>query len=261
MVILVVKSTKMDTRATTIEEQIQKLNSYGMIFDNESEIAKLKEILLDIGYYRLSFYLHFFQDPHTRMFFSGVKLRHILQLYYFDFDLKILLLRYIYRIEVHFRTQFIHLASNKFAENNAWYMDAKNMDSHIFKDFNGIYFNLKTKNKIIIEHHKKHTCDFAPAWKVFEFLTFGQTFKFFSNLKNENLKKEVSGIYGFREVNLLNNYLIALINIRNICSHNGLLFDFNQPYGIRRIPNKRYRIKNRNTTNINASIRLILFIK
>lgn len=250
----------MGGKATTVEEQIEKLSSRGMIFENDAEINKAKEILLDIGYYRLGFYWYYFQDNKTHKFNENVKLDDIVKLYYFDFDLKMLLLRYIYRIEVHFRTQLIYLASNHYADNNTWYVDSKIVDNQIFKEFNNIYFNLRTKNNSLIKHHNKYSCDYAPAWKVFEFLTFGQTFKFYSNLKNVELKKRISAVYGFREVELLNNYFISLINIRNICSHNGILFDFNQSMGIKRIPNLKYRIKTTNTTNLNASIRLLLFI-
>ncbi len=247
-------------KATTVDEQIEKLIGRGITFANNEEIEKAKEILLDIGYYRLGFYWYYFQDNKTHKFNANIKLDDIVKLYYFDFDLKMLLLRYIYRIEVHFRTQLIYLASNHYSENNTWYVDSKIVDNQIFKEFNSIYFNLKTKNNTLIKHHNKHHCDYAPAWKVFEFFTFGQTFKFYTNLKNEELKKTISAVYGFREVELLNNYFISLINIRNICSHNGVLFDFNQSRGIKRIPNLKYRIKTGNTTNLNASIRLLLFI-
>ena len=86
------------------------------------------------------------------------------------------------------------------------------VDSSIFKEFNTIYFNLKTKNKNLNKHNHKYPCDYAQAWKVFEFLTFGQTFKFFSNLKNKELKKQISSVYGFRDISLLNNYFISIIN-------------------------------------------------
>lgn len=250
----------MGSKATTIEEQIQKLSDRGMVFENEREKEKAREILLDIGYYRLGFYWYYFQDSKTHMFNKNVKLEDIVQLYYFDFDLKMLLLRYIYRIEVHFRTQLIYIASNHYKDNNTWYVDPKIIDNYILKEFNNIYFNLKTKNKILVKHHNKYHCDFAPAWKVFEFLTFGQTFKFYNNLKNEELKKTIASVYGFRDIKLLENYFLSIINIRNICSHNGILFDYNQPYGIKRIPNLTFRIKTTNTTNLCASIRLLMFI-
>lgn len=251
----------MGSKATTIEEQIKKLSERRMVFENKEEIDKAKEILLDIGYYRLGFYWYYFQDEENHLFNENVKLDDVVKLYYFDFDLKMLLLRYIYRIEVHFRTQLVYYASNHYSENNTWYRDPKNIYDGIFEEFDRIYDTLKTKNNTLVKHHMKYDpCDYAPAWKVFEFLTFGQTFKFFSNLKNEELKKTISGVYGFRDVSLLMNYFTALINIRNICSHNAALFDYNQPYGIKRIPNLYYRIKTQNTTNLNASIRLLLFI-
>lgn len=59
---------------------------------------------------------------------------------------------------------------------------------------------------------------------------------------------------------MLENYFLAIINIRNICSHNGVLYDYNQPKAIKTIPNKHYRVKESNKSNLNASIRLILFI-
>lgn len=40
-------------KAYTIDQQIARLKSNGMMFDNEE---KAKEILLDVGYYRLGFY-------------------------------------------------------------------------------------------------------------------------------------------------------------------------------------------------------------
>ena len=79
-------------------------------------------------------------------------------------------------------------------------------------------------------------------------------------MKNQELKKTISSSYSIRDVKLLKNYFSSLISIRNICSHNGVLFDYNQSYGIKRIPNLKYRLKTDNTTNLNASIRLLLFI-
>lgn len=244
--------------ATSVEDQIKILKDRGLRIDDEQ---KAIETLLDIGYYRLGCYFYYFQDPFTHNFEDDICLDDIIDLYYFDFDIKMLLLRYIYRIEVHFRTQLVYHTSNLYNTNNIWYSDPKIVNNFILKEFNTIYYKLKTNNNILAKHHTKYPNDaFAPAWKVFKFFTFGQTFKFFSNLKNEDLKKKIAGIYGFRDVSLLNNYLISIINIRNICSHNAVLYDFNQPVGIRRIPNLKYRFKTSNTTNLNASIRLLLYI-
>ena len=85
-----------------------------------------------------------------------------------------------------------------------------------------------------------------------EFFTFGQVYTLFKNLKEDIVKQKVSDVYQIRDIEVLENHILALINIRNICSHSGVLFDCNQPLGIRRIPNKRYRLRTRNHTNLNA---------
>ncbi len=52
-------------KAYTIDQQITRLKSNGMTFDDEE---KAKEILLDVGYYRLGFYSILFYSilSHTR---------------------------------------------------------------------------------------------------------------------------------------------------------------------------------------------------
>ena len=52
--------------ATTVEEQIALLVSRGMTFDCETE--KVKETLLDIGYYRLGFYWNPFENDKEHNF-------------------------------------------------------------------------------------------------------------------------------------------------------------------------------------------------
>jgi abortive infection bacteriophage resistance protein len=54
----------MSKKATNTKIQIQQLKDRGMIFEDE---AKVKECLLDIGYYRLGFYWNPFEkdDEHN----------------------------------------------------------------------------------------------------------------------------------------------------------------------------------------------------
>jgi abortive infection bacteriophage resistance protein len=50
----------MGSKATKVEEQIKKLSDRGMVFEENGGIEKAKEILLDVGYYRLGFYWYYF---------------------------------------------------------------------------------------------------------------------------------------------------------------------------------------------------------
>ncbi len=67
---------------TSLENQIQKLLDRGMEFDLEDE--KIKEILLDIGYYRLGFYWHPFEIDENHNFAKGTKFSTVIDLYYLD---------------------------------------------------------------------------------------------------------------------------------------------------------------------------------
>lgn len=72
--------------ATSIEDQIVKLRKRGMTIDLDD--AKISEVLLDIGYYRLGFYWHPFEIDNDHNFKEGTKFSDVLDLYYLDVDLR-----------------------------------------------------------------------------------------------------------------------------------------------------------------------------
>lgn len=263
----------MSKKATTVEEQIEILKSRGMTISNEE---KAKEHLLDIGYYRLGFYwYYFFEDEETQTFYKGTDLTDAIDLYYLDVDLRNMLSKYIYRIEVHFRTQVVYFVSNKFKEDPIWFCNPGIVDN--FRP--DLYDTLKDKNVHIIKHHNKHPTDtntYAPAWKNLEFLTFGQILNIYNSLRCEEVKSEIANVYGLsdrrvrkktkkktiviKNHKILRDYLAAILNIRNICSHSGVLFDYKQPKGINSIPDNNYELKDGDLSSLYASIRLISFI-
>ena len=94
-------------KATTIDEQIAILRKRGMII---SDKEKAKETLLDIGYFRLGFYCFPFEQDYpnknnrTHVYTVNTKFEDVVRLYYFDCDLRNVLMNYINRIEINFRT-------------------------------------------------------------------------------------------------------------------------------------------------------------
>ena len=72
--------------ATSITKQIEILKSRNMDFDMEE--YKVKEILLDIGYYRLGFYWNPFEIDEKHNFKKGTKFSDVVNLYYLDVDLR-----------------------------------------------------------------------------------------------------------------------------------------------------------------------------
>ena len=109
--------------ATSIDEQIQLLESRGMKFKDKD---KAKEILLDIGYYRLGFYWFPYEKSYpsrynrSHEFQNDTLFDNVVTLYYFDHDLRSIIAPYLYRIEVNFRTFVTYIVSNRYKNNPTW---------------------------------------------------------------------------------------------------------------------------------------------
>ena len=250
----------MGSKATTVEEQIQKLSDRGMVFENANEIEKAKEILLDIGYYRLGFYWNPFEIDKDHNLEKGTKFSDVVCLYYLDVDLKNILNKALNRIEINLKTQLIYYVSNTYPDNPTWFASKKVMYSQFVDEFpiKSYTDQFKFNNKPIKKHHINHPNDiYAPAWKTLEFLTFGTIEKIYFSLKDEDLKKQIANLYGVKKVKVFQNFLKTIIFMRNICAHSGILFDSNTPKEIETTP--LILFNNNNRHSLDSSIKVILY--
>lgn len=250
----------MAKKAITVEEQIQKLKDRGMLMDLGEE--KAKEILLDIGYYRLGFYWNPFEIDEDHNFKEGTLFSNAVKLYYIDFDLRNLLLRYTNRIEINFRTKVIYHISNHYKNDPIWFTNPDYMTSYFIQNINeGLYTEkFKEDNKQIKSHHQNHRNHrYAPVWKTFEYITFGSLIFAFNSIKNEELQKQIAKeYYELNNLKTFKNFIKTVKYIRNICAHGGVLFDVNLPKGIYKIP--RVKFHNSNNQSLDASIKVITYL-
>jgi abortive infection bacteriophage resistance protein len=218
-------------KATTVEEQIEILKIRGMVLD--MGVKKAKEILSDIGYFRLGFYCFPFEKnyPHrknrTHEYRERSRFSDAINLYYLDVDLRNILSQYINRIEINFRTNLVYQISNKYPECNTWFVDPSVMERKYIDEFDSkIYTDSFKKNPVIKLHHRKYINDrYAPAWKTLEFLTFGGILTTYRSVKDAQIKQQIAGQYGIHNVNVMENYMQSIVEIRNVCAHGGVLFD------------------------------------
>lgn len=226
----------MGQRATNTIEQIKLLKTRGMILDFDEN--KIKEFLLDIGYYRLGFYWNPFEIDKSHNFKKGTKFSDIIKLYYLDVDLRNILAKYINRIEINFRTKLVYYVSNKYKESPTWFADQAIVNNNIIDNLPKFYNSKFIKlNKPIKKHHVKYINDkYAPAWKTLEFFTFGTILNIYRNLKNDNIKTRISESFGIKNIKKFINLIETIILIRNSCAHGDVLFDFNTPKGISVLP-------------------------
>lgn len=222
----------MADKATLVNEQIALLKSRGMEIEDEE---KAKECLLDIGYFRLGFYWFPFEVTYPRNikrnhnFKDGTKFDYAVKLYYFDFDLRNLFLRYISRIEINFRTTLIYHVSNTYNDNPYWYVDPDiiNKTTIDSNEYQKALNDLQKEALIKLDRKEHKNRTFAPAWKALEFMSFGTIIKIYDGLKNPKLQSDISRVYGMSSPTQFSNYMNTIRKLRNYCAHGKVLFDIN----------------------------------
>ena len=250
-------------QATTLEEQITLLRSRGITITDEE---KAKEVLMDIGYYRLGFYLFPFEKSYPKLrersheYKQGTKLTDAVTLYYFDFDLRNILLRYINRIEVAFRTYLIYELSNKYKNEPTWFISPQVVSLRFLQSFDTeIYNDSFLSNPVIQRHHRRHINDkYAPAWKTIEFMTFGNVLKLYQSLKNLDDKLIICKHFGINQTAVFENYMETIRVIRNKCAHGSPLFDLSLCKSIKNGPAGRFPIGT--AQKLPAAIDVILYM-
>lgn len=91
----------MGRKAITLDKQIDQLRERGMVI---TDVEKAKEVLFDVGYFRMGFYWFPFEITYpnkhhrTHEFKKGANFDDAVKLYYFDFNLRNILLKPLSRI-------------------------------------------------------------------------------------------------------------------------------------------------------------------
>lgn len=217
-----------DKYIKTVPEQIEYLKKLGLIITDE---RKALEILSDIGFYRLGFYMFPFEKKYPakvgrdHAFKEGISLDTIIRLYYFDFELRHILLKYISRIEIHLRTSIVNYISVKHHNNDTWFVDERIVSPSYCRSFDNIYDRIRL-SPFIKWHHHNHSCKYAPAWKTLEFMTLSEIIDLFSVITNVKDRLTISYSFGIRSLKTFESYLHTVRRIRNRCAHGGVLYDY-----------------------------------
>ena len=216
-------------RATTIEEQIRLLRDRNIIVEDEE---KARENLLDIGYYRLGFYFFPFEVTYPQLrkrdhkMKIGTKFTDAVALYYFDFDIRNILIKYISRIEVAFRTYMTYILSNRYRDDPLWFVNSTIVGQSFVDSFDGSCYDGIRKNANINRHHRHYKSDeYAPAWKTLEHMTLGSMLTLYSCLNSVQDKRDISLHFGINQTAVFENYMEAIRWVRNICAHGSVLYD------------------------------------
>ncbi len=208
-----------------------------------AEPEKARQILLEIGWYRMSFYWFPFETRYpdrmnpTHQFRPGTTFEDALHLYAFDFNLRHALLKPLERIETAFRTYLIYHVSSRYPDRPEWFADPKVVSASQARSFDrSIYSVLRRTQPEIDLHHRRFPRDrYAPAWKTLEFMTFGALLNLYESLNSDSLRLDVARHFGVHNPEVFNNYIDIVRDLRNYCAHGNILYSF-KPAKIMRGP-------------------------
>lgn len=252
-------------KAKSIEQQIEILSSRGVIISNKE---KAKEILLDIGYYRLGFYFFPFEKTYpclnnrSHEVKKDTTFEDAVALYYFDFDLRNILNRYLTRIEVAFRTYLTYYMSLKYQEDPLWFLSPTIVRQSFINDFdNKVYYSESfRKNVQIKRHHQKHPSErYAPAWKTIEFMTFGSVLKLYKSLDNMDDKRTIAKHFGVGKIRVFESFMTTIHTLRNKCAHGAALFDLALPDGVS-LKGPRLNLKGEDCQSLKGALTVLNYI-
>lgn len=224
----------MGRKAKPLQEQVALLEKRGMII---AEPEKARRILLEIGWYRMSFYWFPFETRYpdrfnpVHEFRRGTRFEDALSLYAFDFNLRNTLLKPLERIETAFRTFMIYIVSTRYPDRPEWFADPKVVsDVHARHFERSVYSVLRRTQPEIELHHRRFPRDrFAPAWKTLEFMTLGAMWNLFESINSDSLKLDIARHFGVHRLEVFCNYMEIVRAVRNLCAHGNILFSYHPP--------------------------------
>ncbi len=212
-----------DKPALTYANQLQQLKTRNLTIEDEEKALHLLEV---ISYFRLSGYWYpMLIDKKNHKFKDGSFFEDAFNLYKFDRELRLLILRELEKIEVAIRAKMIYVLSHK--RGTYWYADPinfKNRAKHK-KTLSKIETEFKRSDEqFIMAFRNNYSNHLPPSWMIMEISSFGILSSLFSNFVSGKDKKEISYYFGVNDTTLV-SWLHSIVYIRNVCAHHTRLWN------------------------------------
>ncbi len=243
-------------------EQLDLLLSRDLLISDRQRVL---HYLRFIGYYRLSGYALFFQEPNSRNFKDNTSFDNVLDLYIFDRELRLLVMDAVERIEVAVRACISNYLSLQYGSH--WFLDKDLfIPSYKHEDFvkkieleTG--HNRNSKNReIFIAHYFSSYNDpkLPPSWMVAEVMPLGTWSKIYKNLKHRDDQKKIAQVFSLH-YSVMASWLHSLTYLRNLCAHHSRLW--NRRFSIKpKIMKKHQNLLLPNNTFYAQSVMLYVFM-
>ena len=203
----------------TINEQLKILKSRGLIIEDES-IAK--EFLLYNNYYRISGYSLTLRK--NDIFYESTTFQNIIDIYNFDHEFRHIILKYIEKIEVKFKSIYAYEFAKLYGSTG--YLDKSNFTNEE-KYQKIITKSNDLKNKLINEEkYIKHFEDKnMPLWAYIDLFTISDISNLYSISLKEIKKNVVDCFKSYKTSQILGKHVHSMTIIRNLCAHGRRIYN------------------------------------
>jgi len=215
--------------ALTYEQQIERLKTFHNVLIEDD--AEALSILKTINYYRLSAYgIGLTKPGNHEEYVDGTSLKSLYRLYNFDSKFKNALIHVIEQIEIQLRAQISNFLALKYGSEG--YINPNNFVRKSTKEGVDIHTSVinhfkdecsRQGNAPLVKHHMTKYDGHFPIWVAVELFTFGNLSSLYDIMFNED-RKEIAKFYS-TEPNYLGSWILALLEVRNICAHYSRLYN------------------------------------
>lgn len=215
--------------ALTYAQQIERLkNAHNLLIADDADAL---EILKKVNYYRLSAYgIGLFQENDKEKYVDGTSLEHLYRLHEFDSVFRNKLIHVIEQIEIQLRAQLSNFIALKYGPEG--YVDETHFEYKKLKNGKSVHAMLmenflkeqeRQKNVPFVKHHINKYDGHFPMWAAIELFTFGNLSSLYSIMVLDD-RKEIARLYN-TDPKYLGSWILALVELRNICAHYGRLYN------------------------------------
>ena len=204
----------------TYKEQIEKLKKHGMeIADEDSAL----NFISSNNYYRFTGYaVPFRSNPDKSEYVKGTSFEVTREIYEFDEELRLLLLKYICIAEVFYRTIISYGFSHRKCA-KAPHDQHYDRNNYYRKDkFDEVIESIRSeknhyKDSLIVKHHDSAYNGKMPLWVIVELLSLSSLSKYYNTMYDSDKNYIAAMVSTGREK--LTNRLHCLSVLRNKCAH------------------------------------------
>lgn len=178
-------------------------------------------------------------ETQDEVYKDGASFSEIKALYEFDFELKLIILKRILRVENMIKTTLAYNFSKKYGHDNYMKMDNfhyiqgdHNSIKSVMDLITGVQGTIaKQVNRHDAIKHYMSEYGYVPLWVLVNLLTLGTISKFYSTMKQTD-KQSIAREYNLNDAELV-NILKNLTYCRNKCAHGEILYKFKSSSQIR----------------------------